>query len=551
MFQLNRRKFIGLLGPLAMTRLIRTGPDLILYNAHIITIDAALPRAQAIAIFGDRILSVGTDEEVRKLATSFTQEVDMGGRTITPGFIDAHSHPAGSGRRHLTDLDCSLDSIAEIQGLVAAKAANTPAGEWIFGFKYDDTKTSEGRYINREDLDEAAPHHPVIINHRGGHTAFVNSMALYVSGVNKNTPDPNGGHLDRHPETGKLTGRILETATDLIKAERPEITEKMYVDGVALISDMMSKAGITSVHDASGSIKDLESYQTAYKLGALKTRVYNHIRGFQIYKMIEAGVKTGLGDKWVKVGPLKTAIDGSISERTARLSQPYIGSDGYQGLLTSTPEALYEICRDAHVAGWQIGVHANGDVGIDITLGVFERLQKEHPRRDPRFRLEHCTVINDQLVQRIKALNAIPCPFSTYVYWHSEKMKYYGAERLNNMFALRSFLDAGILVTQTSDYPPGPYEPMMALQSSVTRIGYDGQLWGPKQKIGIEEAIMVGTLHGAYASFEERDKGSLTAGKLADLVVLGQNPFEVDPMKIIDIPIHKTMVGGKWVYEGD
>ena len=549
MFHLNRRKFVGLLGPLAVSTMIKTGPDLILHNANIITVDPSQPRAEAIAIFGDRILSIGTDEDILRLATSFTEKVDLGGRTITPGFIDAHSHPASSGRRHLIDIDCSLDSIAKIKTLVARKAASLPQGEWIFGFKYDDTKTSEGRYINRQDLDEVAPFHPVIINHRGGHTAFVNSLALHLSGVNKNTPDPNGGHLDRDPNTGKLTGRILETATGLIKADRPKITEQMYIDGVALISEMLAKAGITSIHDASGSIKDLESYQAAYKSGVLKTRIYNHIRGFQIYKMIEAGVRTGLGDKWVKVGPLKTAIDGSISERTARLSEPYIGSDGYQGLLTSTPEALYEICRDAHNAGWQIGVHSNGDIGIDITLSVFERLQKENPKRDPRFRLEHCTVINPDLVKRIQALGAIPCPFSTYVYWHSEKMKFYGAERLNSMFALRSFLDAGIKVTQTSDYPPGPYEPMMALQSSVTRIGYDGQLWGPKQKITIEEAIKIGTIHGAYASFEEDEKGSLEIGKLADLVVLGADPTEVDPMTIIDIPIHKTMVGGKWVYE--
>ena len=551
MFRLNRRKFVGLLGPLAVSTLIKAGPDTILHNANIITVDPLQPRAQAIAIFGDRILSIGSNEDVLQLATSLTKTLNMGGKTITPGFIDAHSHPASSGRRHLIDIDCSLDSIAKIKAEVSKKASTLKKGEWVFGFKYDDTKTSEGRYINRQDLDEAAPHHPVIINHRGGHTAFVNSLALKMSGIDKDTSDPNGGHIDKDKNTGEITGRFLETATDLIKADRPTITDRMYVDGVALISRMLAKSGITSIHDASGGIKDLEAYQMAYKEGKLKTRIYNHIRGFQIYKMIEAGVKTGLGDKWVKVGPLKSIIDGSISERTARLSEPYIGSDDDYGILVSTPEDLYTICRDAHNAGWQIGVHSNGDVGIDITLGVFERLQKENPRKDPRFRLEHCTVINDSLVKRIAAIGAIPCPFSTYVYWHSEKMKFYGAERLNNMFALRSFLDAGIKVTQTSDYPPGPFEPMMALQSSVTRVGYDGQLWGPKQKITVEEAIKVGTLHGAYASYEEHDKGSLESGKLADLVVLGEDPTAIDPMTIINIPILKTMVGGQSVFESD
>ena len=199
---------------------------------------------------------------------------------------------------------------------------------------------------------------------------------------------------------------------------------------------------------------------------------------------------------------------------------------------------------------WQIGIHANGDVGIDIALNVFEKLQKEHKRTDPRFRLEHCTVINDDLVRRIKSIGAIPNPFSTYVYFHGEKMVNYGKERLNQMFALRSFLDNDIKVTQTSDYPPGPFEPMMALQSSVTRTDYRGTLWGPQQKVSIEEAIKIGTIHGAHASYEEHIKGSLEPGKLADLVVLGEDPTAVDPFSIIDIPIHQTMIGGKWVYEG-
>jgi predicted amidohydrolase YtcJ len=171
------------------------------------------------------------------------------------------------------------------------------------------------------------------------------------------------------------------------------------------------------------------------------------------------------------------------------------------------------------------------------------------PSRDPRYRLEHCTVVNPSLIARIKALGAIPTPFSTYVYYHGEKMREYGPERLNWMFAVRSFLDAGVRVTQASDYPPGPFEPMMALQSEVTRTDIHGNLWGPKQRVTVEEAIRVGTINGAYASFDEKVKGSIAAGKLADLVVLGRDPMRVDPMTLITIPIERTMVGGRWVYE--
>ncbi|HSH39458.1 MAG TPA: amidohydrolase family protein, partial [Chthoniobacterales bacterium] len=248
-------------------------------------------------------------------------------------------------------------------------------------------------------------------------------------------------------------------------------------------------------------------------------------------------------------GALKMTCDGSISERTARLSQPYVGRPDDYGIIVTPEEELYAIASKAHQADWQIGIHANGDVGIDTVLRVYERLQREHPRRDPRFRLEHCTLINDSLVQRIRALGAIPTPFSAYVYYHGEKFREYGAERLNQMFALRSFLDAGIRVAPGSDYPPGPFEPMMALQSAVTRTDMKGTTWGAQQRVSVEEALRTQTLHGAYASFEENIKGSITRGKLADLVVLGRDPLREDPKSLVSIPVERTMVGGRWVFE--
>src|SRR5204863_2038228 len=227
-----------------------------------------------------------------------------------------------------------------------------------------------------------------------------------------------------------------------------------------------------------------------------------------------------------------------------------IGRPDDFGILVAGEDQLYPVARKAHAAGWQLATHANGDVAIDTVLRVYERLQRELPGHDPRFRLEHCTVVNDSLVQRIKALGAIPTPFSTYAYYHGEKMKEYGAERVNHMFALRSFIDAGIRPTQASDYPPGPFEPMMALQSEVTRTDAKANVWGPQQKITLEEAIRVGTINGAYDSYEENLKGSIEAGKLADLVVLGRDVFKEDPSNIINIPIERTMTGGKWVWEG-
>jgi predicted amidohydrolase YtcJ len=528
----------------------RTDPELILYNANVMTVDSGQPRAQAVAIAGGRFLAVGSNEDIRGMAKPGTRRIDMGGRTMVPGFIDAHTHPSYAGIRHLRWVDCDLRSIAEIQSAIRERAAKTPPGDWVIGFKYDDTKTREGRKLTREDLDAAAPDHPVFIEHRGGHTAYVNSLALRRAEVSETVADPPGGQYDRDPATGRLTGGLRENATEPFRKLLPtRFTRDEMRQGVKLISRMMTRTGVTSVHDAEATPEDLLAYQDAREAGELSFRVYCFLQHRFLERMRAAGVRTGFGDEWVRLGAIKLVCDGSISERTARLTEPYVGRPNDYGILVASEEELYAAARQAHEAGWQIGTHANGDAAIDIMLRIYERLQKEMPRRDPRYRLEHCTVVNPSLIGRIRALGAIPTPFSTYVYYHGEKMREYGPERLNWMFAVRSFLDAGIRVTQASDYPPGPFEPMMALRSEVTRTDSHGNLWGPKQRVTVEEAIRVGTINGAYASFEEHRKGSIEAGKLADLVVLGRDPTRTDPMALIDIPVERTMVGGRWVYE--
>jgi predicted amidohydrolase YtcJ len=547
----SRREFIAGLGALALFPIERTEPDLILYNANVWTVNSNQPRAQAIGIANGRFYAIGSNEEILGLAAGNAKKIDLGGKTVLPGFIDAHSHPAEAGLAHLRMVDCDLRSIAEILEALRKQAAKIPPGQWVLGFKYDDTKTSDGRPLTLKDLDDALPDHPVFVEHRGGHTAWVNSVALKATKVDDKTPDPSGGQYDHDPATGHLTGHVRENAKQAFRNLIPtNFTRDDYREGVKLISKRLSRTGITSVTDALGSPDSLRAYQDARESGDLSVRVYCSIYYAHIQQMLDAGIRSGLGDEWVRVGFMKMICDGSISERTARLSQPYIGRPKDFGILVSTEDELYERSRKAHEAGWQLGTHANGDVGIDTTLRVYERLQKEMPRRDTRYRLEHCTVVNDTLVQRIKALGAIPTPFSTYVYYHGEKMKEYGAERLDHMFALRSFIDAGIRPTQASDYPPGPFEPMMALQSEVTRTDTKGTTWGAKQKITLEEAIRVGTMHGAYASYEENLKGTIETGKLADLVVLGRDPFKTDPSQLINTPVERTMVGGKWVWEG-
>jgi predicted amidohydrolase YtcJ len=545
----SRREFLGQVGAFVLLPTIVSEPELILHHGNFITVDELQSRAQAVAISGGRLVAVGSNDDVLNLATARTRRIDLAGRTVVPGFIDAHTHPAYAGNRHLKQVDCDLRSIVAIQAALRERAAKTPPGDWVLGFKYDDTKTSEGRRLTRADLDAVSTEHPVFVEHRGGHTAYLNSLAFAKAGITDSTPDPPGGHFDRDA-AGRLSGRVAENAKGAVEAVIPsDLTRDERREGVKLISQMMTRTGITSVHDALGSPEDLRAYQDAREAGELGFRVYCSVYVDYLDRMLAAGIRTGLGDERVRIGFLKATCDGSISERTARLSEPYVGRPDDRGILVTPEPQLYESLRKAHLAGWQLGVHANGDEAIDIVLRVYERLQREHPREDARYRVEHCTVVNDSLVARIKALGAIPTPFSTYVYFHGEKMRAYGPERLEHMFALRSFLDAGIRVTQASDYPPGPFEPMMALQSEVTRTDMRGNTWGPSQRITVEEAIRVGTLNGAYASFEEHRKGSIEAGKLADLVVLGRDPLREDPATLVTIPVERTMVGGRWVFE--
>ncbi|HUI61135.1 MAG TPA: amidohydrolase, partial [Steroidobacteraceae bacterium] len=522
-------------------------PDTVLYNGAIWTVSEHSPQVEALAISDGRILATGTSAEMRALATRRTRLVDLGQRRVTPGFNDAHCHPILSGVQHLREVALDKNTIESIQAALRARAARTPAGEPVVGFLYDDGKTP--RPLNRADLDQVSTDHPVIVRHRGGHTIFVNSAALRKAGIQESTPDPQHGQYFRD-SAGKLNGRVADKATESFEkliTYRP--TREDFEKGTALIGRMFTSKGVTSACDALGDPQSLRGIQDARAAGDLRIRIYSHIGADYLDQMLTAGVQTGLGDEWVRVGAVKLFCDGSISERTAWLSEPYLEMGDYRGLQTTSPEDLYSTARKAHLAGWQIGIHANGDLAIDRVLGIFERLQKESPRRDPRFRIEHCTLLNADLIRRIRAVGAIPIPFACYVYFHGDVMHFYGADRTRHMFAMREMIDAGLRPPSSSDYTASPSDPVMWLQSQVTRRDYQGHEWGTNQRITIQEAIRAGTLDGAAASFEEHLKGSLEPGKLADLVVWERDLLTLDPGQLVTVKAERTMVGGRWVYE--
>ncbi len=523
-------------------------PDLVLVNAKVYTSEAAQPGAEAFAVKNSRFIAVGATADVRHLATARTTVIDAQRMTVTPGFIDAHCHP--SGVEELYGVNTNVRTVAELLTAVHKKAQATPPGIWITGFMFDDTKLD--RALTRHDLDEASRDHPIAINHRGGHTSWYNSKALELAGITMQTPDPPDGRFFR--ENGELTGRVAELARGVFQrvGQRERFTPEQERDraraGMRHMSGLFAAAGLTSVHDAGTSLEHVLAYEDTRSNGELGHRAYMMIRGPQIFAGFKAaGIYTGFGDEWIRVGGAKFAADGSASERTMRMSTPYVGTNDY-GILTMTQEQINDAVEDAHRHNFQVGIHANGDVTIDMVLKAYERVLEKWPDPNRRHRIEHCSLVNPDLVRRIKACGCIPTPFWTYIHFHGEKWAQYGEEKMRWMMAHRSFLDAGIRVPGASDYTPGPFEPLMAIQSMVTRKDYAGRVWGANQKVTVDEALTIATLNGAYASSEETLKGSITPGKLADFVVLEQDPHDVDPDQIKNIRVNRTVVGGKTMY---
>ena len=523
--------------------------DTVFKGANIITVDPNTPHAQALAMKDGKFVGVGSDSDIEGLIGPGTNIQDMRGKTIVPGFIDAHIHVLSSGTRHVMAADCDQRSIAEIQGALRERVDSASRGQWIQGFKFDDTKTQENRFLDKDDLDAVSDELPIMVSHRAGHVYYLNSVALELSGYHNESEDPAGGRLGRKPDTGELNGVLYERAAEPAQEMVPEVTAEVRRRGLKTICGMLTAAGLTSVHDARVSNLELNTYQEGRDNGDLSLRVYMLMGHPHFPALRDAGVKTGFGDDRLRIGGIKMVSDGAIAARTAYLSEPYVDSDDH-GILTMTPEETETAVMEMHQAGFQVAIHANGDLAIDMVLNAYEKAQRENPRNDPRHRIEHCTLVNPDILSRMNKLGTVATPFCTYVYYHGEKMGFYGEDRLEWMFAQRSFIDSGVVSTGATDYPPGPFEPLMGIQSCVTRTDMNGKLWGASQRISVEEALRLYTQNGAYASFEEDIKGSIEVGKLADLVVLSHDITTVDPFAIIDIPIEQTVIGGRAVYEG-
>jgi len=533
-------------------------PDLIVRADTVLTVDEEFSTAEAFAVYEDTIVDVGSADEIEELAGPDTEVVDAEGSTVLPGFIDAHCHMAFDGRQQYLEVDLGPGTVGSMDELVAsleAETESTPAGEWIVGFGHDDTKLEEGRHPTRHDLDRATTDHPVLVTPAGGHVSMVNTRALEVAGVDAGTPDPEGGHFEREDD-GYPNGILHEaarhrfTGRDGEEGLIPEPTPEEDQGALAEVCERYNAEGITGVGEAVVGPDEIRMYRDGAREGNLTVRAYLMVLHDHFEKLRDLGIDTGFGDEMVRVGLVKNFVDGAIAARTAYLDEPYEGRDD-RGDLVISQETLDEQVMEAHEAGYQIGVHANGDAAIRMLLDAYEKALEAHPREDHRHRIEHGTVVTEDLLDRIEELDLCVLPFSTYIYQHGDdKLGEYG-DRLERMFPYGSCVERGIPVGGSTDNPAGLLPPLLGIRTMVTRKTRGGDRIAPHEAISVEDAIRVYTSWAAYCSFEEGIKGSIEAGKLADFVVLSDDPTAVDPDAIHEIGVEATYLGGERVYSAE
>ncbi len=537
-------------------------PDTIWLNGTIVTMEGD-QTAQAVAVLDDNIVAVGTDAEVGPLAGSQTRVVDLQGRTMTPGFYAAHDHFPGSGRVAVTQVDLNSPPIGAIENmdeLVAAlgdRARDLPEGQWISGRGYDDTLLAEQRHPTRADLDRASTTHPIYISHTSGHLGVANSLALELAGVTRNTPNPEGGVVRKDPDTGEPDG-VFEESGGMVSRLVPPPTPDQTMESYRVAVQDYVEDGVTTAVIAGGGRGTLAGLQRARDAGILTFRIITMMsRGSpgQPTAAETGGIISGFGDTHLKVGAIKIIQDGSNQGYTGYFTEPYHtpfkGDPDYRGYPRRSRDDLVTMVKELHEAGYQIAIHANGDAAIDDVLYAFREAQREFPRRDARHRIEHCQMVRRDQLDAIAELNLSPSFFVGHVYYWGDRHRdiFMGPDRAAGISALRSSIDRGIRFTVHDDTPVTPVNPLQLVWVGVNRLTKSNQVLGPDERITPLEALRTVTIDAAWQNFEEDIKGSIAPGKLADFVVLSDNPLTVNPTEIRDITVLETIVGGKTVYE--
>jgi predicted amidohydrolase YtcJ len=527
--------------------------DLVLYNGRVITVDDAFTIAEAVAIAGDRIVAVGTTAEVRAHAVPSTRQLDLRGRAVVPGLMDNHLHGAGGG----PGVDLSrARTLDEVYAAIRARAQTTPPGEVIVSNSdWHEAQLTEQRLPLRDDLDRVAPNHPVVLV-RGGHEYIVNTAVLRRWGVDEKTTAPEGGRLTRYAD-GRLNGELVDTARSLITLP-PPASRTREEQIAARVADYrtLNAAGLTTVRHPGISVEDYRLLQDMRQRGILTMRVNALLRpGGDAAAMTRALDESGLhqdeGDAWLRIGGIKLAVDGGFEGGLMR--QPYAepwGEGGtFRGLQTMDGERFTDIVRVLNQRNWRVATHAVGDAAIDMVLDAYERAHAQKPVTDRRWSIEHAFIGRRDHLPRIKALG-LGLAIQDHLYLAGPSLvRYWGAARAALTTPARMYLDAGLPVSSGTDAPVVPYPPLWTLYHFVTRDTISGGVLGPEQRVTRAEALRMATRGNAWLMMEEADKGSIETGKLADLVVLSDDPLTCPEPRLRDTTVLMTIVGGRIVHD--
>jgi predicted amidohydrolase YtcJ len=533
----------------------RPSADLIITNAKIWTVDKSLPMAQAVAILGDRIVAVGSSADVDAWRGPNTHVVDAGGKLLLPGFNDAHVHFVSGGMQFTNVQLKDASSPQEFARRIGERAKVTAKGEWILGGNWDETKWNPPNMPTKELIDAVSPDTPVFVSRYDGHMGVANSVALRLAGITAKTPDPPGGTVVRDAE-GNPTGALKDAATDYIDKVIPPLSHDQRLKIVVRALAYAASVGVTSVQHLVASYDDIAVYSELLQRDELTTRIYAAPSITQVDDLAKLGIGRAFGGPYLRIGALKAFADGSLGSGTAYFYEPFLNQGTNRGLLSDEMHPI-SLMRNrymkADAAGLQICTHAIGDEGISTILDLYSEVIKAHGEADRRLRIEHAQHMAAKDFERFAQLHVIA---SVQPYHAIDDGRFaeahIGHDRASRTYAFRTFLDHGVRLAFGTDWEVAPLDPLLTVYAAVTRATLDGKNpngWFPEQKLSVAEAIEAYTVGSAYAEFQEKVKGSITPGKLADMVLLSDDIFSIVPEKIRDVRVLQTFVGGRLVFD--
>ena len=526
------------------------GADFVLLGGRIFTVDHEHPWAEACAIRDGKFLAVGTNEEIRPLAGTRTRMIDLDGRLVLPGFNDAHLHFSQGGFSLLgVDLRPARDE-QDFVSRIRGEVARLPAGEWIEGGNWDHEAWPSRRLPRKELIDPVSPRNPVFVERLDGHIAVANSLALKLAGITRDTPDPQGGAIERDPGTGEATGILKDNAMDLVQWVIPPPSPQKRERAIVTALEHANRLGVTSIQDNADS-SDMAVYRKLLRQRRLSLRIRAWYPADTLVDFEKLGLGPDFGDPLLRIGTIKLFVDGSMGAGTALFFEPYADSPGTRGIAIHPQQELDALVAAIDRAGLQIAAHAIGDQANHWILDAFERAQQSNGRREARHRIEHAQVVKEDDVRRFADLGVIasiePVHCIDDMHWAQKRI----GERVRDAYRFRSFLRSGVHVAFGTDWDVEPLNPLLGLYAAVTREFIEGGPvggWFPDEKISLEQAVECYTLGAAFAEFQEQVKGSIQKGKYADLVVLDRDIFRLPASDILKAQVDMTVVGGELVF---